>query len=267
MPTVRCNGAELYYEDPGEGQPIVFLHGVMAGLRYFEPQLSGLSDDYRPIAVDFRGHGRSEKTALGHTVPQYARDLDALIDTLGLDSVVLVGWSMGALVAWEYVDQFGTDRVGAVVDVDMEPTRFEWSDYDHGTADLTGLKDTMAHIQTDHLQLIELITDALLGEPPSPELRRMMFDETSRCPPPIKCAIVFDCTFRDYRETLPEMEIPMLVCAGADEKWRDVASVRLAAELAPDTRFELFEGSGHCLTVEEPDRFNRIVTEFVDSFG
>lgn len=43
MPVIRCNGADLYYEDHGDGQPIVFLHGGTAGLRYFEPQLMGLS--------------------------------------------------------------------------------------------------------------------------------------------------------------------------------------------------------------------------------
>ena len=101
MPTLQCNGADLYYEDHGEGQPIVFLHGVMAGIRYFEPQLRGLSDRYRTIGMDFRGHGRSEKTELEHTVPRYARDLDAFIEHQALDEVILVGWSMGALVAWE----------------------------------------------------------------------------------------------------------------------------------------------------------------------
>jgi len=261
----HCNGATLYYEDSGDGEPIVFLHGVMAGLRYFEPQLAALSDTHRPIALDFRGHGRSEKTAGGHTVSQYARDLESFLDQRSLTEVTLVGWSMGALVAWEYVDQFGTDRLRAVVDVDMEPTRFQWADYAHGTTDLAALRDTIEAIQTDHLDFIDEIVEPLLQEPPSRDLRRMMFDETSRCPPSIKTAIVFDCTFRDYRELLPDVDVPMLVCAGADETWRSVASVRLVAELVPDARFESFENSGHCPTVEEPERFNRVLSDFVDS--
>lgn len=265
MPVAQCNGTNLYYEDAGEGEPIVFLHGVMAGLRYFEPQLEGLSDTHRPIALDFRGHGRSEKPEGGHTVPQYARDVEAFLTRLAIEEVTLVGWSMGALVAWEYAEQFGTDRLRAVVDVDMEPTRFQWDDYAHGTTDLPALRDAMSAIQTNHLELIDNIIEPLLNEAPSTDLRRMMFDETARCPPPVKSAILFDCTFRDYRDLLPRLDVPMLVCAGADEEWRSVASVELAVELAPDSRFEYFEASGHCLTVEEPDRFNRIVSDFVDS--
>lgn len=46
MPVIQCNGADLYYEDHGAGQPIVFLHGGGDGLRYFEPQLTGLSNEY-----------------------------------------------------------------------------------------------------------------------------------------------------------------------------------------------------------------------------
>lgn len=95
MPVIQCHGADLYYEEHGEGQPIVFLHGATAGLRYFESQLTGLSNEFRAIAVDFRGHGRSEKTEVGHTIGQYARDVQAFVEHLELDQVVLAGWSMG----------------------------------------------------------------------------------------------------------------------------------------------------------------------------
>lgn len=84
MPVVQCNGADLYYEDHGEESPIVFLHGGFAGLRYFERQLLGLAEDFRTVAFDFRGHGRSEKTETGHTLPQHARDLRAVLEQLDL---------------------------------------------------------------------------------------------------------------------------------------------------------------------------------------
>jgi non-heme chloroperoxidase len=69
------------------------------GLRYFEPQLTGLSDEYRCLAFDFRGHGRSAKTELGYMLARYARDVRVFLDRLNLDDVVVVGWSMGAIVS------------------------------------------------------------------------------------------------------------------------------------------------------------------------
>lgn len=264
MPVIQCNGADLYYEDHGEGQPIIFLHGATAGLRYFEPQLMGLSEDYRTVALDFRGHGRPAKTDLGHTMPQYARDVHAVLDQLDLGDIVIVGWSMGAVVSWEYVNRFGTDRVRALVDVDMEPSPLQREDYDYGTNDIEGLREALVSIQTDPLGLVEQSIEGMLKETPFRELRTMMFDEGTRTPPPTQGAMLLEF-MRDYRDVLPEIDVPTLVCAGADEKWRSVESVEYTAELIPDTQFERFEDSGHCITVEEPDRFNRVVSDFVDS--
>lgn len=264
MPYVQCRGADLYYEETGEGVPIVFLHGVMASLRFFESQLAGLSNEYRTVALDCRGHGRSEKTDLGHTVAQYARDLDAFLQRRDLEDVVLVGWSMGAFVSWDYVDQFGTNRVRALVDVDMEATRFQWDDYEHGLTDLDGLKDTLALAQRDHSSLIERVTEQVFKQPTT-ETRTLQFDELSRTPAPIKSAILFDALTRDYRDVLPGVDVPTLVCAGADEKRGTVAAVKHVADLIPDARFERFEDSSHCPTLEEPERFNRVLGRFVDS--
>ncbi len=265
MPVSQCNGADLYYEEYGEGVPILFLHGAWAGLRFFESQLSGLSDGYRTVALDFRGHGRSEKTEAGHTLPQYARDVEAFLDDRGLDGVVVVGWSLGAHVSWEYVDRFGTGRIRALVDVDMEPAPVSWEDDEHGTYDPGRIGDIHTAIQSDHWSFAERVMEQVLKDPPSPELRTLMFDEMTRCPPPVKSAIIVDATVREYRDVLPEIDVPTLVCAGADEKWRTVAAVEDAAESIPDARFELFEESGHDLTVEEPERFNRVLREFVES--
>jgi pimeloyl-ACP methyl ester carboxylesterase len=265
MPYIHCNGADIYYEDLGWGQPIVFMHGVMAGLRFFQPQLDGLSNDYRTIAFDFRGHGRSSKTEMGHTLPQYARDLHTLLERLELEDVVLVGWSMGALVSWEYVKQYGNHRLKALVDVDMEVTRFKWEDYEYGTSDLDNLRDTLMAFQTDHIELIQEITEPLLMHPPSPSTRKLIMDELSRTPPPIKCAILFDCTFRDYREMLSKLDIPILVMAGADDKWRPIVNVKNVLKYAPHARFELFEESGHILSIEEPEKFNNVLKDFIKS--
>ena len=263
MSTIQCNGADLYYEDHGSGEPILFLHGAWAGLRYFEPQLTGLSDEYRTLALDFRGHGRSEKTDLGHTLSQHARDTRAFLEQLDIDDVVVVGWSMGAIVSWEYVRQFGTDRIRALVDVDMEASPAKRDDYDYGSYDVDGLSETLTAIQTNPSDLFEDQIARLLKEPPSRELRTLMVDE-SRTPPPIAGAMLLELLC-DYRDVLPEIDVPTLVCAGADGKWRSAESVEYVAELVPDARVELFEESGHCLTVEEPVRFNRVIREFVDS--
>ncbi|WP_207592345.1 alpha/beta fold hydrolase [Halomontanus rarus] len=264
MPLIHCNGADIYYEDHGTGESILFLHGAWAGCRYFEAQLTGLSTEYRTIAFDFRGHGRSGKTETGHTLAQYARDVHAILDHFALNDVVIVGWSLGAIVSWEYIDRFGTERVRALIDVDMEPAPMQQDDNEYGSYTVDGLADLHRRIQSDPVEVIEGTIDLLLKDASSRELRTMMFDEMSRSPPSIKSAMLLELLC-DYREILPAIDVPTLVCAGADEKWRSVPAVKYAAELIPDAQFELFEESGHCLTVEEPERFNQVVRDFVES--
>ncbi len=264
MPILECSGTKLYYEEHGSGQPVVFLHGAWAGCRYFERQLTGLASEYHTVAFDFRGHGRSEKTAVGHTIEQYARDVDSVLGSLGLDDVVLVGWSLGAIVSWEYVDLFGTDNVQALVDVDMEPSPMQRDDNEYGTYTVAGLQELNREIQSNTDSVIEGSIEQLLKDTPSREVRNLMYDEMSRTPPSIKSAMLLELLC-DYRDILPNVDVPTLVCAGADEKWRSVAAVEYATELIPDTSFELFEESGHCLTIEEPERFNRVASEFVES--
>lgn len=268
MPVVQCNGAGLYYEEFGDGQPIIFLHGATAGLRYFEPQLTGLADEYRTFGLDFRGHGRSEKTDLGHTLQQYARDVRSFLEHFEIDAAILVGWSMGAIVSWEYIHQFGTDRVRAIVDIDMEPSPMKRDDYEYGSYGRDDLEEAINRIQTDPIGLLDEQATAMLKEKPSRELRNLILDEGSRTPPSIQGTLMFGLLYlRDYRDVLPTIDVPALVCAGADEKWRSVESVQSVAELIPDARFEVFDESGHCITVEEPERFNGTVRDFVGSLS
>jgi len=265
MPRETVNGAELYYEESGNGTPILFLHGVMMGSRFFTKQQTALEDEYQPIVVDFRGHGRSEKTDTGHTLPTYAADLDRFLEARDLDDVVLVGWSMGSLVAWEYIDQFGTDRLRGFVVVEQQPLDLMQDDYAHGVFDFAELCDLMELAQTDPDSLAQVFIDEMFNDTPPKQIERLVFDEISRVPPCIKSAILFDQSVRDYRDVLSMVDVPTLVCIGEDETLLETAGVQFVADKTPDATVERFSNSGHCPFIEEPDQFNRVLTDFVDS--
>jgi pimeloyl-ACP methyl ester carboxylesterase len=261
MPTESVNGAELYYESTGEGVPVVFLHGVLMSSRFFSEQ-KPLSEEYQTITLDFRGHGRSEKTDTGHTLPQYARDLEAFLDARNLSDVVLVGWSMGSLVAWEYVRQFGTDRFRGFVSVEQQPLDLEQEGYDHGVFGFDELRGLMELAQTDPHELAwSLIEQMLVDEPDSVE--QTLFDEITRVPPAIASAILFDQSVRDYRDAVTDVDVPTLVCLGEDETMLENAGVEYVAENTPDAEVERFPNSGHCPFLEEPERFNQVLSSFI----
>jgi len=107
---LRIGDVTFSVETEGSGPPIVFIHGWSMSGRFFQRQL-GQFPGHQVIVPDLRGHGRSGKVTHGHTVPQYAADLRAILAELSVRRPVLVGWSMGAMVAYDFLRQFGDDSV------------------------------------------------------------------------------------------------------------------------------------------------------------
>lgn len=103
---------ELYYEDHGTGQPVVLIHGYPLDGSSWERQSRELLDlGYRVITYDRRGFGRSSKVTSGYDYDTFAADLKAVLDTLDLSDVILVGFSMGTGELARYARLFGTDRI------------------------------------------------------------------------------------------------------------------------------------------------------------
>jgi len=118
--TVAPN-VEIHYLEKGEGDPIVFIPGLTFSGEIFKAQIEHFSEKYRAIAIDPRGQGLSGKPVDGNDYQTHGKDLAAVIEGLGLTNVVLVGWSTGNLDAWSYVEQFGKEKLKAVVTIDMSP--------------------------------------------------------------------------------------------------------------------------------------------------
>ena len=267
MPYLSVNGTRLYYEEAGKGQPVIFLHGVWMSCRFFKEQLPYFSRDYHVILPDLRSHGRSEHVQYGHTVGSYANDLRKIVERLGLNDVILVGWSMGSLVTWAYFKQYGNRDIKATVVVDQPACDLISENWKMGLCDFEALCHLMSAVQMDREMAVRDFIPLMFKEKPSPEDERWMFDEMTRIPQSIASAILFDQTVQDYREVIPAVNVPTLVCFGGDEKLYPVTAGEYLCQNLPDARLVVFEKSGHCPFLEEPERFNRELDRFFRSLG
>jgi len=267
VPKVTVRGVELHYEERGSGRPVVLLHGVWMSSRFFAKQLDPLGERCRAIALDFRGHGRSEKSESGHTVPEYAADLREFLQALGLRDAVLVGWSMGAFVIWDYVKQFGVDGLAGTVVVDEAASDFAWDGWPYGLITPEMLRDLNAGVQSGRAELIQHFIPLMFKAEPAPEDVAWMAEEMALPPAGVASSILLDQTLRDYREELAQVTVPTLVAFGGDEKLLKVAAGEHLVERMPDARLAVFEESSHCPFLEEPAIFNQTVLEFVESLG
>ncbi|MCA0989295.1 alpha/beta fold hydrolase [Guptibacillus algicola] len=258
-------GVELYYEDVGMGDPIIFIHGVWMSSRFFKKQLSHFRKKYRAISLDLRGHGQSSQVETGHTVATYAKDLKQFIEKLDLREVTLVGWSMGAFVIWEYIHQFGEEGLKGTIIVDELASDFKWPDFEIGAFDLPALTGMMRQIQTDQEGLLKGFLPLMFKEDLPEEELEWMLEETTKLPASIASAILFDQSIVDCRPYFKHISKPTLLCFGREEKLIPVAAGEHLQKSIAHSKLEIFEESCHCPFLEEPEKFNDVVDHFVQS--
>ena len=114
MPTIQANGCDFYYELEGEGPDLVFIHGEIHGLEYWEHQIPEFARDHRCFAYNRRGHAKTGSTNYGFSLVNQTRDLAHLIDHFGMQRPVLIAVAFGTTIAANYAIQY-PDRVSGLV--------------------------------------------------------------------------------------------------------------------------------------------------------
>jgi pimeloyl-ACP methyl ester carboxylesterase len=252
----------LHYDELGAGRPVVFLPGWTMSTTFFRHQLPFFAQHHHAIALDYRGNGRSSPTVVGHTLATYARDLRAFLVARDLREAVLVGWSMGAFVAWDYVRQFGSDRLAGLVNIDQPPVESRRPDWPYRSELLKGCVH-LGLIQEDHPAAARQLIPRMFKEPPTAEDEAWMLAEMLRVAPPVAGVTLIADLAYDARPLLPQVALPTLLCWGRHSPFTPLPTGEYIAQAQPNARLVVFEESGHCPFLEEPARFNAEVATFI----
>lgn len=261
---VTGDGVRLHYLEKGAGRPLLLLPAWGASARWFSAQLDGLSDRFRVIALDPRFHGESDRPDHGARVARTAEDVRELLDALGLDDVVLLGWSISVATVLGYFDLFGSHRIGAFVIVCGSPKPLSDESWDRGFADMNGALAFKAFAMSDPVALANTNVPSYFVTPRSDQDLKWMIADTAALPPAAS-GVAFDCIMQDYRDVVPRLDRPALAIYSERDPIVPGANIEFWADALPSSRRELFRNSGHCPPIEEADRFNQVLAEFARS--
>jgi pimeloyl-ACP methyl ester carboxylesterase len=265
---VLNDGLSMAYSDTGSGRPLLLVHGWAASGRFFNAQTEVLEKHFRVITPDLRGHGASLSPATPPTVDLLAADLAELVERLGLEDAVAVGWSMGAMVLWRALPLGLLARLAGMVVVDMTPRIVNedgWSLGLKGGYDKRSAAAARQAMTADWRMFGAAMARSIPAEGLEAE-RRPLIDwvthEVAHNTPEPLSHLWGSLAEQDFREDLAGFELPTLIVHGAlSQLYAADTSLFLEARL-PDARRICFERSGHAPHLEEPELFNRVVTEF-----
>ena len=270
------DAVRLHYLESGSGSPLVLVPGWSQTAAMFQPQLDGLASTYRVIALDMRGHGQSEKPKYGYRIARLAKDLNETLVALDLEDVNLAGHSMGCAVIWSYWDQFGDDRLSRLILIDQPATPLRWpntseTEWDHtgSRLDATALMHFVAQLTgPDGIQVSK---DYITGSFFTPAISAGVIDwvirENLKFPRPLAARLLVDLYAQDWRDVLPRITLPTLVIGGEASLFNP-QSQRWNASQIPNARLEMFsaeEGGSHFMWLENPQRFNALIRDFIQN--
>jgi pimeloyl-ACP methyl ester carboxylesterase len=269
---VDLPGADaVNYVEIGEGDPIVFVHGIAGCWRNWLENLPYFGRTHRAIALDLPGFGDSPMPSWEVSMANYGRLVHDFCERLGLDQVAaLVGNSMGGFISTE-----------AVIE---EPERFErlvlisaagisFAEWQGRTFDATGriLKAAVPFLSGDRriywtTPRGRMLAFGRLFRNPN-KLRPELLAEQVR--PGLQAPAFTEAMTKiwgyDTRERLPEIEIPTMVVWGLNDQIVPVEGALGYHRLIPHSRLEIFERTGHLPMLERPQRFNPLLEEFIES--
>jgi non-heme chloroperoxidase len=262
---------DLYYEDLGEGQPVVLIHGYPLNGHSWERQTRALLDaGYRVIAYDRRGWGQSSQPTTGHDYDTYAADLNELLEQLEITDIVLAGFSMGTGEVTRYLGTYGSERVEkAALFGTIPPFLLKTDDNPEGVdgSVFEGIKEAAS--KDRYVWFKQFFddfnnVDKLHPERISDQALQASFNVacTGSAYSSVACV---DTWLTDFREDLPKIDVPVLVLHGTEDRILPYESTAARLpDLIDEVKVVPVEGGPHNIGWTHPEVVNPLFVAFLE---
>jgi len=263
------DGTTIYYKDWGTGPVVTFSHGWPLNADAWDGQLMALAQNgFRAVAHDRRGHGRSGQAWSGNDMDGYADDLAAVIETLDLRDVTLVGHSTGGGEVARYIGRHGTRRVARAVLIAAVPPLLLQTPSNPEGLPLAVFDELRSNLMKDRSQFYKELAVQFYGaNRPGAQVSQGMLDQFWMWSMQAGLKNAYDSikafSETDFTDDLRKFDVPTLVIHGEDDQIVPVKnSARKSARLIDGAREIYYPGLSHGVTATHPDLVNRDLLEF-----
>jgi len=261
MPFCQLDEFLIHYRESGEGKVLVILHGLGNNSQSWKHQLNELKDQFKVIAWDAPGYGESSDPKKEfQEFSQFADVLRELLENLGLNSVYLLGHSMGSAIALDFTLRY-PEMVEALI----------ISDATRGAAGLSPeentrkLQNRLHSINTlEPSELARKRVKALLSPYAPYEVVKEAERVMSQVRPPGYRSVSYSLSNLNQIESLSSISVPTLVMCGELDQVTPVSESKIFYECIPNAELAIVPNTGHLCYQEDPKTFNKFITDFLE---
>jgi pimeloyl-ACP methyl ester carboxylesterase len=257
MPKLHIRDIDLYYEVTGQGQPILFIHGLGSSTRDWEQQVLIFSKHYHVVTFDLRGHGKSDKPPGPYSISLFAADTAELIKGLGIAPAHVVGISLGGMIAFQLAVS-APDLVRSLVVVNAAPEFI-----------VRTFKERLQVFQRQFIvrllgmrKMGEVLSKRLFPRPEQEELRRLFVERWAENDPRAYADAMRAIVGWSVADHLNAIRCPTLAIA-ADKDYTPVTLKEAYVARMPQAELVVIRDSRHATPVERPEQFNEAVMAFL----
>lgn len=248
------DSVRLHYLELGKGPAVLFVPGWTGAAEFWAPQMRLLSGSWHVVALDPRSQGDSEKTENGNYTERRARDIHEVIEKLGLAPVVLIAWSRGVPESMEMIQEFGTADLRAFVSVDGTLLR-------EANNGVRAFHEATRAMLMDRQKYVSQQVPGMFKRNHSQALYDQIGAVNLKTPTTVAITLEADLLDCDSRPALKRIDKPALFVNRAGPGAEAIA-VAVKKDL-PSARLEVMQDVGHAIFLDDTERFNQILIDFV----